>query len=202
LLALDNEVWVGPDDQRIGVKLPESCERFVDFAFIARIYDLDSMAGHRSGGPDICYYGFGERSAYAEAGYKRNKDNASRLKAKDSISARVRELQEQKVQRFVLSRQYVLDAVIENAEKALGRKPVKIGKAGEEREVYVYRGDVANTAIRLAGIELAMFVEKKAVHHTSKLSQLSDAELLEVLIKEAEEAQQLLELEYREPLDD
>jgi hypothetical protein len=47
-----------------------------------------------------------------------------------------------------------------------------------------------------------MFVEKKAVHHTSKLSQLSDAELLEVLIKEAEEAQQLLELEYREPLDD
>jgi hypothetical protein len=79
---------------------------------------------------------------------------------------------------------------------------VKIGKAGEEREVYVYRGDVANTAIRLAGIELAMFVEKKAVHHTSKLSQLSDAELLEVLIKEAEEAQQLLELEYREPLDD
>jgi len=141
-------------------------------------------------------------AAYIEAGYKPNKDNASRLKAKDSISARVRELQEEKVERFVLSRQYVLNAVIENAEKALGRKPVKIGKAGEEREVYVYRGDVANTAIRLAGIELAMFVEKKEVHHTSKLSQLSDVELLEVLIKEAEEAQQLLELEYREPLDD
>jgi hypothetical protein len=141
-------------------------------------------------------------AAYIEAGYKRNKDNASRLKAKESVSARVRELQDEKVERFVLSRQYVLDAVIENAEKALGRKPVKIGKLGEEREVFVYRGDVANTAIRLAGIELSMFTEKKEVHHTSKLSQLSDVELLEVLVKEAEEAQRLLELEYREPLDD
>ena len=83
-----------------------------------------------------------------------------------------------------------------------GAKPVKIGKLGEEREVFVYRGDVANTAIRLAGIELSMFTEKKDVHHTSELSRLSDVELLEVLIKEAEEAQQLLELEYREPLDD
>ena len=47
-----------------------------------------------------------------------------------------------------------------------------------------------------------MFTEKKESPHTSELSRLSDVELLEVLIKEAEEAQQLLELEYREPLDD
>ena len=100
-------------------------------------------------------------AAYIEAGYKRNKDNASRLKAKESISARVRELQDEKVERFVLSRQYVLDAVIENAEKALGRKPVKIGKLGEEREVFVYRGDVANMQYVSAGIELSMFTRKK-----------------------------------------
>ena len=131
-----------------------------------------------------------------------NRHNASFLKTNQHIIDRVMELQEKKVDRLVLSRQYVIEAVLENAEKALGRKPVKIGKAGEEREVYVYRGDVANTAIRLAGIELAMFVEKKEVHHTSELSRLSDVELLEVLIKEAEEAQQLLKLEYGEPLDD
>jgi phage terminase small subunit len=131
-------------------------------------------------------------AAYEEAGYVPNRHNASFLKTNQHIIDRVMELQEKKVDRLVLSRQYVIEAVLENAEKALGRKPVKIGKAGEEREVFVYRGDVANTAIRLAGIELSMFTEKKEVHHTSELSQLSDVELLEVLIKEAEEAQQLL----------
>jgi hypothetical protein len=35
------------------------------------------------------------------------------------------------------------------AEKALARIPVKIGKAGEEQEVYLYRGEVANYAIRM-----------------------------------------------------
>jgi hypothetical protein len=75
----------------------------------------------------------------------------------------------------------------------LGRKPVKIGKVGEESEVYVYRGDVANHALRLIGLELGMFTEKTEITHKSELSKLSDVELLEVLVKEAEEAQQLLE---------
>jgi hypothetical protein len=59
LLASAKEV--GADDQRVGVKLLKSCEGFVDLAVIAGIYDLDLMAGHRSGGPDIRNYSFGER---------------------------------------------------------------------------------------------------------------------------------------------
>ena len=43
------------------MKLLERCERFFDFTFAAGIYDLNSMAGYRSGGPNIGYYAFGER---------------------------------------------------------------------------------------------------------------------------------------------
>jgi len=38
---------------------------------------------------------------------------------------------------------------------------VKIGAEG--KEVYVYRGDVANTAIKMAGSELNLFTEKTAI---------------------------------------
>lgn len=130
--------------------------------------------------------------AYSDAGYEPNRKNASRLKTTEVVSARVMELQGKNQSRVILSRQYVVDALIENAEKALGRKPVKIGVNGDARETYVYRGDVANAAIRLAGMEFGMFVERKEIKHTSDLAKLSDTELLEVLVKEAEEAQLLL----------
>ena len=131
--------------------------------------------------------------AYAEAGYVPSRANAAVLKTNQRIIDRVVELQGQNLNRTIITRQYVIEALIENAEKALGRKPVKIGSNGQAKETYVYRGDVANTAIRLAGIEVGMFVERKEVTHKSDLSKLSDVELLEVLVKEAEEAQQLLE---------
>jgi phage terminase small subunit len=79
--------------------------------------------------------------AYEEAGYVPNRGNASILKTRQNIIDRVLELQGQQRDRLVLSRQYVVDALLENAEKALGRKPVKIGADG--KEVYIYRGDVA-----------------------------------------------------------
>jgi len=69
------------------------------------------------------------------------------------------ELQAEKQDRFVLTRQRLLDALLENLEKALGHRPVKIGAEG--KEVYVYRGDVANTAIKMAGSELNLFTERK-----------------------------------------
>jgi hypothetical protein len=46
------------------------------------------------------------------------------------------------VKQFIITKQYLIDALIENIEKALPRIPVKIGKVGEEREVYLYRGEV------------------------------------------------------------
>ena len=131
--------------------------------------------------------------AYVEAGYKPSPSSPSRLLDDDRIKQRIQELLGRQGTNVVLTRQYVIEALIENAEKALGRKPVKIGSNGHARETFVYRGDVANQAIRLAGLEFGLFVERKEIKHTSDLAKLSDTELLEVLVKEAEEAQVLLE---------
>jgi hypothetical protein len=140
--------------------------------------------------------------AYSSAGYNPNRKNATRLKTNQDVITRVVELQGSRTDRLVISRQYVIDALIENAEKALGRRPVKIGSNGHAKETYVYRGEVANQAIRLAGIEVGMFVERKEVKHISELASLSDVELLEELVRSAGEAQELLEYHGDEAADE
>ena len=71
-----------------------------------------------------------------------------------------------------------------NLDIALGRRPVKIGADG--KEVYVYRGDVANTVIKMAGGECGMFKDKAEVTHQMDFSDLSDEELLLRLRDETE----------------
>jgi hypothetical protein len=92
-----------------------------------------------------------------------------------------------------LTRQYTIEALVENTEKALGRRPVKVGADGNEE--FVYRGDVANRALQMLGAELQMFIPKSELTHKKHddLDRLSDLELVEVL---ANEAQQLL-LEHK-----
>jgi hypothetical protein len=126
--------------------------------------------------------------AYIRAGYKPNQHNASRLKTNETITARVLELQAKKQERFVLTRQHMIDGLIENLEKALGRKPVKLGLEG--KDVFVYRGDVANAAIKMAGAELGMFTERKEIKYVAEFEKYSDAELVQLL---AWEAQMLLQ---------
>jgi hypothetical protein len=75
-------------------------------------------------------------AAYENAGYRRNRHNASRLKTNETVVARVLELQANQQERFVLTRQYTIEALVENTEKALGRHPVKIGADGNEEFVY------------------------------------------------------------------
>ena len=138
--------------------------------------------------------GMSAAQAYREAGYVDNRRNASALKANQDIIARVLELQAERQDRFVLTRQCLLDALLENIEKALGRRPVKIGEEG--KEVYVYRGDVANNALKMAGSELGLFTDKSGVtHRPSHYDDLSDADLVRKL---RDEAQLLLEYQERE----
>ena len=99
----------------------------------------------------------------------------------------------EKQDRFILTRQCVLDGLLENIEKALGRRPVKIGEEG--KLVYVYRGDVANNALKLAGNELGLFVEKAEVTHKREFDELSDLQIVEEIQREA---QLLLEHHSRE----
>jgi hypothetical protein len=129
--------------------------------------------------------GMSAAQAYREAGYVDNRRNASALKTNQDIIARVLEIQAENQERFVLTRQCLIDALIENIEKALGRRPVKIGAEG--KEVYVYRGDVANRAIQLAGMELQMFTERKEIQHTKgAFEALSDLELVQLVTREAQ----------------
>ena len=54
----------------------------------------------------------------------------------------------------------------ENAEKALGRRPVRLGKASESgkiEDVYVYEAAAANAAIKMAGVEVGLFVRNEEI---------------------------------------
>ena len=85
--------------------------------------------------------------AYQAAGYRPDRANACRLTTKDRIRQRITELQQQiakktqvaVVKQATMSRQYLVDALIENVEVALGRRPVKQGPASIPVEQYVYR---------------------------------------------------------------
>jgi hypothetical protein len=71
---------------------------------------------------------------------------------------------------------------------------VKIG--AESKAVYVCRGDVANRAIQLAGLECGLFAESKEIAHcVGELDKMSDVQLVQLL---AQEAQLLLEDHSRE----
>lgn len=132
----------------------------------------------------------GQGEAYAEAGYSPGDGAASRLAKKDKISNRVAELNSRKASRIVLTRNYILEAAIENAEKALGRRPVKVsrkvGDKYEQTEVYLYDGQVANAALKMLGSELNMFVDRKDVRIVNEYDKLSDDELAEELKRAAQ----------------
>ena len=121
--------------------------------------------------------------AYRDAGYVDNRRNASALKTNKDVIARVLELQKEQQDRFILTRQCVLDGLLENIEKALGRRPVKIGEEG--KEIYVYRGDVANNALKMAGQEIGLFRDKAEITHRTQYDDLSDVELVRMMQEEA-----------------
>lgn len=79
--------------------------------------------------------------AYQGAGFKPNRGNAATLKAKQSIQARVKELTERAADGLVLTKQWVLEQLADNAAKAK-----KVGDFGP-----------SNKAIELIGKELGMF---------------------------------------------
>ena len=88
------------------------------------------------------------------------------------------------VKQATITRQNLVDALIENIEKSLGRQPVKIGAVGVP--TYTYRGEVANNGIKMAGSECGMFKDKAEVTHRMDFSDLSDEQLLIRLRDETE----------------
>lgn len=100
--------------------------------------------------------------AYVLAGFKANRGNASVLKSKQSISSRVEEINSKAAADVGLSKQWVIERLVENANRAMQAVEIrdKDGGTGE----YKYEGSVANKALELLGKEIGMFKDK--VEHT------------------------------------
>ena len=143
-----------------------------------------------------CAFGKSNSDAYVAAGYKPNSGNASDLKAKERVSQRIFEIQQSFVQKaqitlvksLPMTRQYLLDALQENIEKALARAPVRVGSGDGETAAtgYIYRGEVANNAIKMAGSEVGLFRDRTEITHRMDFSDLSDEQLLVRLRDEAD----------------
>lgn len=82
--------------------------------------------------------------AYIAAGYEESRSAASRLSTNVNVQSRVAELQERAAANVVISREWVLEQLVDNA---------KLAKAA---------GDISpsNQALSLIGKELGMFVER------------------------------------------
>lgn len=82
--------------------------------------------------------------AYQAAGFKPARQNAHRLMTKDDVRARVEELKQRAAADVQVSREWVLEQLIDNAAKAK-----QAGDFGP-----------SNQALNLIGKELGMFVER------------------------------------------
>jgi phage terminase small subunit len=82
--------------------------------------------------------------AYSEAGYQESRASASRLLTNANVQARVAELQERAAANVVISREWVLEQLIDNAAQAK------------------QQGDIgpSNQALQLIGKEIGMFVDR------------------------------------------
>ena len=110
-------------------------------------------------------------------------ERMAQLKANEVIQARMRELQDKAEKRFFLTKQFVLEAAIDNLEKARGLRPIRIVSAEEPKDVYVYEGAVANAALRMLGAELGMFADRKDVRLvTNEYANLTDEQLAQKLV--------------------
>lgn len=107
--------------------------------------------------------------AMKEAGYRPDRGNASRLTANDSIRTRVAELQERAATNVVISREWVIERLVENVNRAMQAVEIRNQDGGTGE--YKYDGSVANKALELLGKELGMFVERSEnVNHNYEIS--------------------------------
>lgn len=90
--------------------------------------------------------GLSADEAYQEAGFTANRGNACRLKANESVLARLAELQERAAVNVSLSREWVIEQLIDNVKKAKGQEKPDLSSA--------------NRALELLGKEQGMFVER------------------------------------------
>lgn len=127
-------------------------------------------------------------AAYVDAGYKDNRQAASRLFANVDVKRRVEELTGRAAERAEISKQWVLDRLRENVERAMQHEAPK-DESGAIAGEFKYEGSVANRALELLGKELGMFIDRKEIR-TGELDDVNADELrsLRSLLASGEEA--------------
>jgi hypothetical protein len=95
--------------------------------------------------------------------------NASRLMADSMVSARVAELRQPIISKVQLTREWVLEQLIESVAMGKATDPV-IGKDGEHTGDLKQNLAAANKALELLGKELGMFVDKSKVEVASSVT--------------------------------
>ena len=111
------------------------------------------------------------------------------------VVARLAELKAERDAKTTLSRQWVLDRLMEHAEVCLGKKKVKLTKATRdggvvEIETSLADQSAANRALELLGKEAGMFVDRRETGGPGAFAQMADDELRAYVAREMEEVQE------------
>jgi phage terminase small subunit len=100
--------------------------------------------------------------AYQLAGFKANRGNATRLKANESIVARLDELQGRAESKAVVDRAWVLKHLRTNAETCMTMDFVR-GPDGQPTTAVTHNPAAANKALELLGKEMGMFKDQHEI---------------------------------------
>jgi phage terminase small subunit len=130
--------------------------------------------------------------AYRSAGYRPNRGHAATLKQHRNISKRVEEIlaarqraeakaTERAIDRTAITKEWVIERLRENAERAMQLSPV-LDKKGNPVGEYKHDASAANRALELIGKELGMFIERRERGGPGDFQGLSNEELNERLV--------------------
>lgn len=119
--------------------------------------------------------GKSQAEAYLLAGYAASEPHASRLASNGKVEGRVAEILERAATRAEVSKSWVMERLMRNAQMCLGEEPLVVPVSEGTEPVAEYRRDpaAANTALQLLGKELGMFVDR-SISATTTLEELLD----------------------------
>lgn len=143
--------------------------------------------------------GKGPSDAYRAAGFETKNAksisvSASRLLAQPSIQGRIQEILLAReaihaqstalaVEKAGLTKQWVIDRLVENVERAMQAEEVKAANDVGTGE-YQYNGAVANRALELLGKELGMFIDRREIGEPGEFDRMTEDELRQFLAQE------------------
>ena len=124
-------------------------------------------------------------------------NNAHNLMKNSDVSAMISELSakalEKVVEKIAIDKAWVISKLVKIVDLGMAIEVVTYGEGEEEREGELKTANLSasNKALELIGKEHGMFVDRKDIKVTA-ISEMSDAELDEMIIQKAKEAGVLL----------